>query len=110
MPTPESTSLSISVDAGPGTTPVVYRLQCDPSGGNHPQQAAACALLAAAKDPFAPLRKDLACTEIYGGPQRATIVGTFRGQPVNAAFNRTNGCEIARWEALKVVIGTAADG
>jgi hypothetical protein len=40
------------------------------------------------------------CTEIYGGPQRARVVGTVKGQPVRATFSRTNGCEIARWQRI----------
>ena len=50
------------------------------------------------------------CTEIYGGPQTATVTGTFRGEPVSAEFSRTNGCEIARWDghvALLVETGGA---
>ena len=37
---------------------------------------------------------DAVCTEIYGGPQRARIVGTVAGKRVWATLTRTNGCEI----------------
>jgi hypothetical protein len=40
------------------------------------------------------------CTEIYGGPQQARVVGTVKGQLVRATFSRTNGCEIARWQRI----------
>lgn len=42
---------------------------------------------------------DRMCTEQYGGPEVATVTGSIEGHPVNATFNRTNGCEIARFEA-----------
>ena len=34
------------------------------------------------KNPFAPLPKDLQCTEIYGGPEQAVITGTHKGQRI----------------------------
>jgi hypothetical protein len=40
------------------------------------------------------------CTQIYGGPERATVTGTFRGERVSSTFSKTNGCEIGRWKAL----------
>jgi hypothetical protein len=49
---------------------------------------------------FDPVPPDSACTEIYGGPQVAQVDGTVDGEPVSASFDRANGCEISRWEAL----------
>jgi hypothetical protein len=49
---------------------------------------------------LAPVPPSTPCTMIYGGPQKATISGTVDGQTVNAEFNRSNGCEIARWDKL----------
>jgi hypothetical protein len=43
----------------------------------------------------------MACTEIYGGPAVAHVRGTFRGRPVDAWFNRSDGCEVGRWNALR---------
>lgn len=40
-----------------------------------------------------------ACTMQYGGPETATVTGTLFGEPVNVDFSRTDGCEIARWDA-----------
>jgi hypothetical protein len=75
-------------------------LTCDPDGGSHPDPATACNALLAHEDALAPVAGDVACTEIYGGAQIATISGAaFR-----ARFDRTNGCEIARWDALKAVL------
>jgi hypothetical protein len=47
----------------------------------------------------------VACTEIYGGPDVATITGSVDGEPVDATVTRSNGCEIARWDALEPVLG-----
>ena len=44
------------------------------------------------------------CTQQYGGPETATITGTWQGEPVNSTLSRKNGCEIARWDALKDVL------
>ncbi len=102
---PESTRLTVTVGTG-GSAQRTYTLGCDPPGGDHPDPEAACAALAAARRPFAPVPKDLQCTQIYGGPQTATIAGTWRGEQVSASFDRTDGCEIARWDALAPVLGT----
>jgi hypothetical protein len=44
-----------------------------------------------------PVPADVACTEIYGGPATARVRGSLDGTPVDVRFERTNGCEIARW-------------
>ena len=85
-----------------------WTLTCDPAGGTHPDPAAACAALtvhAAAALP--PVAKDAMCTQIYGGPETASITGTWQGQPVRSTFSRTNGCEIARWNMLKGLLPAA---
>lgn len=47
--------------------------------------------------PFEPVSRFVACTQVYGGPQVAEVRGTFKGRRIDARFNRTNGCEIERW-------------
>ena len=71
-----------------------------------PADTAACARLDELEDPFAPLPDGIVCTEIYGGPQVAEVRGTFRGRPVQARFNRTNGCEIDRWDRVAFLFPT----
>ena len=93
-----TTELTITVRAGRGRGERIYSLVCDPAGGDHPDPEAACRLLSELKDPFAPVPDDAMCTEIYGGPQTATVTGTLRGEVVNARFSRTDGCQIARWD------------
>jgi hypothetical protein len=48
----------------------------------------------------------VACTEIYGGPQVARVRGYCRGAQVRATFNRTNGCQIARWNRVAFLFRT----
>jgi len=80
---------------------VTWTLRCDPASGSLARPARACARLAAGGVKlFAPLRKDMACTEIYGGPQRSRIVGTVAGKRVWATFARRDGCEIDRWQRI----------
>jgi Subtilisin inhibitor-like len=93
---------------GEGQTPKrSYTLTCAPVGGTLPQRGPACRKLAGLKAPFAPTPKDVACTEIYGGPQEALVVGRFRGRLVRARFNRQNGCEIGRWTRVHFLFPNA---
>ncbi len=104
-----STSLHVTVwPNGQGHTPKrTYALTCAPVGGTLPQRASACTKLAALRAPFAPTPKDTACTQIYGGPQEALVVGRFRGSTIRAHFNRRNGCEIARWARVRFLFPNA---
>ena len=80
---------------------VTWTLRCNPPRGSLSRPAVACKRLAAGGlKLFAPLPKDIVCTEIYGGPQRARIVGTLAGKRIWATFRRTNGCEIERWSRI----------
>jgi Subtilisin inhibitor-like len=83
--------------SGPSSTAT---LTCDPNGGTHPDPAKACAALAAHPEALHPVPLDMACTQIYGGDQVATI----EGDGLHATFNRSGGCEIARWDALAPVL------
>lgn len=79
-----------------------WTLTCDPVGGTHPDPEAACAALTAhGAAALPPVAKDMMCTQVYGGPETASIAGTWQGQSVRSTFARTNGCEIARWNMLK---------
>ena len=75
-------------------------LTCDPDGGSHPDPGQACDALLRHEDALDPVPGNVACAQVYGGPQLATI----SGPGVHALFSRTNGCEIARWEALAPVL------
>ena len=93
-------TLTVTVKADPAGAATTWTLQCDPPGGDHPDAAAACAAISAAAKPFDPVPRGAICTEIYGGPQTATITGSWQGRPVTASYRRTNGCELARWDKL----------
>jgi subtilisin inhibitor-like len=80
-------------------------LRCDPDGGTHSDPNGACDALLENEDALEPVAGDLACTQIYGGDQLATITGAG----VQASFSRANGCEIARWDALRPVLELTAD-
>ncbi|HEU4674407.1 MAG TPA: SSI family serine proteinase inhibitor [Motilibacteraceae bacterium] len=100
-PTSGGTRLTVIVHPGPGRPPTTWTLTCDPPGGTHPAPGRACAALAAAApDPFAEVPAGTLCSQIYGGPQTATVTGTWRGRPVQARFSRTDGCQTARWDRL----------
>jgi hypothetical protein len=80
---------------------ITWTLRCNPARGSLPRPARACARLAAGGARlFARLPRNIVCTEIYGGPQRARVVGTVNGRRIFATFARSNGCEIDRWERI----------
>jgi len=108
--TPARGPTDLTVVAGDGSgTSTTWRLTCDPPGGDHPDAEAACAALAAhGATALPPVPKDQVCTMVYGGPQTATVTGTWRGERVSASFNRTNGCEISRWESLAALLPSTA--
>ena len=97
--TASETALEISVTPGGEAPTKIWTLRC-PDGGTLPDAAEACEQLSKMDDPFAPVPKDTACTQVYGGPQEADVRGTFRGRPVQAHFDRGNGCEIERWDKV----------
>lgn len=98
------TSLEITYTAEAGAEPQRSTLTCDPTGGTHPDAAAACRDLDRAAEPFAPIPADAMCTEIYGGPQTAVVRGTYRGAAVDVTLARVNGCFIDQWERLGALL------
>ena len=108
-----SEGLTITVgESGERSRAESHTLTCDPVGGDHPRPDVACAELDQAtgdSDPFAPVPEDAICTMIDGGPATAEVTGEWAGQPVEAEFSRTNGCEIARWDQLATLLGGPED-
>lgn len=51
-----------------------------------------------------------ACTEVYGGPDRAVIRGNVRGTGVARRFGRADGCEIADWDRAQRLLPRPAGG
>lgn len=99
--------LEITIDH-PEIEAYSYRITCDGDtatveGSDSIDAEAACAQLAQES-----VRErlvegppvDRVCTEVYGGPDTATIVGSIDGRPVDTVIDRTNGCGIAEWDGL----------
>ncbi|MGV9313546.1 SSI family serine proteinase inhibitor [Streptomyces sp. NPDC003691] len=104
-------------ETGNARTDGRYELECGPAGpegtpgGTHPAAEGACArldeLAREGADPFAPVDRDVFCTQQAGGPATARVTGTWQGRPVDAVFSRQNGCEIHRWNNLTPVLPSA---
>lgn len=109
---PAATALDVTIDNG--QTQSSFRVVCGDAprfegdaGARDPK--AACDAVAAAKDRLLTLsdpdREPEFCTEIYGGPDKATIAGTVDGEPVDAEVARNNGCGISDWDSLEPLLG-----
>lgn len=97
--------LTVTVaDSGRAGVDDTYELYCHPASGDHPDAEEACdgldELTTWGKEPFAPVRTGTRCTMQYGGSVSAHVHGRWAGRPVNASFNRENGCEMQRWDTL----------
>ncbi|MGW6057166.1 SSI family serine proteinase inhibitor [Streptomyces sp. NPDC055189] len=106
--TPDRLTVKVT-DAGAGRNGT-FELECHPTGGTHPRAQEACEKLDQERwgsDTFAPTPADANCTMQYGGPATAHITGTWHGRPVDATYNRSNGCEISRWNNLVPVLPEA---
>ncbi|MGP4114899.1 SSI family serine proteinase inhibitor [Streptomyces sp. 4N509B] len=86
--------------SGAGDQDGTYELSCSPTGGTHPEPREACDAIGQAEEPFAATPSNAMCTYVYGGEATAEVTGSWNGQPVRATFDRSNGCEIARWDRL----------
>jgi hypothetical protein len=99
---PALADLQVKVDRdGKGDKPAETRTVRCSSPGESPQCEEVAALRLADLEPTS---RATACTQLYGGPQTATIEGTLRGEPVDLSFSRVNGCEIARWDAARALL------
>jgi hypothetical protein len=94
-PGPEGASLSVTVQTrGPDGPAKRTRIVCERLGEGSAQCRRLGELTA---EQLAPVPPDIACAEIYGGPAHARVTGVLRGERVDARFNRTDACEIKRW-------------
>ena len=79
----------------------LWTLTCPP-GGSLPNPEEACRRLEELGNrAFAPTPGDVACAEIFGGPEVAEVTGTFRGERVEAQFSRNDSCEMERWKRVE---------
>ena len=102
-PGPAGSQLSVTVRPQGKAGPIFSAtLSCPGGTGTIPNAPSVCAKLSGVdRSAFAPVPRGTACTDIYGGPQTATVTGTFDGKAIDEAFSRNNGCEIARWQRLE---------
>jgi len=101
--TAATTSLTVTFweDGSRSADRTTWTLRCNPARGTLPRPGVSCRRLAAGGPRlFAPLPKNIVCTEIYGGPQVARVVGFVQGKRIWASFSRTNGCQISHWDRL----------
>lgn len=54
-----------------------------------------------------PVAATTACTQIYGGPEQATLTGEVADRSISLEFARNDGCQIARWDALAQALAQA---
>ncbi|WP_396277774.1 serine protease inhibitor [Glutamicibacter creatinolyticus] len=104
------TALTVELYADGTNLSSQYTLSCrgaEPvDSSTVPDAAAACALIEENSAVLAPQRPaSQPCTEQYGGPDRAVVTGTHRGDAVETSFTRSNGCAIAEWDALAPLLG-----
>lgn len=114
-PTPGqgNAELSITVLESANAAPQNYTLVCvngaPAAESKHPTANAACTALK--NNPSllsqAPIKSDQACTQQFGGPQTAKVTGAVDGVEVSASFSRTDGCQIALWDAASAIIGSS---
>ncbi|MFG3662481.1 SSI family serine proteinase inhibitor [Streptomyces sp. NPDC047706] len=104
--------LTVTVSGVSSGADGTFEVRCHPNGGSHPDADGACQALERetrwGQDVFAPVPRDSMCTMQYGGPGTAHVTGTWAGRPVDATFDRSNGCEIARWDRLVPLLPGAA--
>lgn len=77
-----------------------WTVRCNPARGTRRPVVACRKLAAGGPKLFARVPLSAVCTEIYGGPQEARVVGWVQGKRIWATFGRTNGCHISRWNRL----------
>jgi hypothetical protein len=91
---------------GPGGPARERRIECERLGAGAGEPV--CRNLTAER--LAPVPGDVACTAIYGGPSVARVSGTLRGEPVDERFSLEDGCQIARWERNRDLLGPPRRG
>ena len=102
----DGTDLVVVVDRDGEDGPMQPReaqVTCDGAGGSP-----ACAAVADLEPAdFEPTPDDVACTPQFGGPETAQVTGTLNGEPIDATFSRSDGCEITRWDQVSGLLDAA---
>jgi hypothetical protein len=92
--------ITVDADGEAGAPAKELRMTC-----HEPTDSQACGAVAgvSARD-LAPTPPNTACTQLFGGPETATIKGQIRGEDVDATFSRKDGCEIERWKRVEALL------
>ena len=61
-------------------------------------------------DFWTPPRRDVACTQIYGGKATGLITGRVRGRELLLEFDLHDGCAIERWRRFAWLLGPPPGG
>ncbi|MGI9097174.1 MAG: hypothetical protein ACR2H2_01545 [Solirubrobacteraceae bacterium] len=110
---PSDVVLNLSVTETPGATPRTATLRCRGSravaGGYLSGVPAEACRQARALERFLLSAPDpnRICTLIFGGPQTARVIGSVDGRRVRRTFSRRNGCEIADWDTMGLLLSSA---
>jgi hypothetical protein len=93
--------------ARPPATELTVRVDPDGDGPEAAKEARVRSAEGLRPADFEPVPDDVACTELFGGPETATVTGTLDGRELDARFARNNGCEIARWDKVAPLLEAA---
>ena len=111
---PVGDHLTVTVREAGALADGTYEVSCHPGRGNHPDVSGACDVVDRnirwGQEVFGPVPGDSVCTMQYGGPATAHVTGTWAGRPVDATFDRSNGCEIGRWDRFVPLLPELSSG
>jgi hypothetical protein len=105
---PTAVRLTVTLDEGDGDPVRVARLVCGPTRSAAtgylrdvgPRRACRAARRRAEMLTHAPDERHRACDQTFGGPETARVSGRIGTRPVRRRLARTDGCDIAEWDAL----------
>lgn len=105
----EPVNLRITVDDGAGTVrEATLKCKGDSASGTGFLSRDASKHCANARDlaDFLAGRPDRGrpCTQIYGGPQKAHVLGMIGTRAINRRLTRRDGCEIADWDRAEPLL------
>jgi len=100
---PAKVTLTFSFSGAPASQPKQLTLTCEPTGGTHPDPAAACAALLKLNNPFAPRSKTIACPMILRSDQKILVTGTWLGKPVHRVV-LDGGCDLVLFSKLHQIL------
>jgi hypothetical protein len=106
----DSVRLTVTYSRAPGARQVAH-LRCTSSGARADgflrtvgtRRACAAARRLASFLASRPA-SDRACTQIFGGPERALVAGTIGARRVRRSFSRTDGCKVADWRRAQPLV------